>query len=250
VRLVEGCQLGAYALAVSADGTKAAAGCKDGVVREFALADGRLLRELHGHRGYVRSVAYTRNADRLLSSADDGAILAWSAQADEPMARLEGHRGGVLTVAVSPDDKWAISGGRDGSVRLWDLAQDKLAKTLQGHRGWVEAAAFAGETGYGVSVGRDGCLLRWDLRAGRVAGRMEHHESQYALACSRDGGRAFSAGDSGQIVCWDLVQDEQRAVLAGDQRTVRGLALSPDEKLLVSASADATLLVWDLRGVE
>lgn len=245
VLLIPGAKLGAYALAVSPDGQRVAAGCKDGVVRVFSLVDGKLLRELDAHRGYVRSVAYTHDGTRLLSSADDGSICVWQADCAEPRARLEGHRGGVLAVAVSPDDKLALSGGRDGTVRVWDIPAGKLLHTYKGHRGWVHAVAFAGGGRWAISTGTDRRLLRWDLESGELAADMDSGWIYYALACSPDGLRAYGAGNSFGITCWDLRSAKKVAEFRGHQHVVYALAVSPDGKVLVTGSHDTTLLVWN-----
>lgn len=246
VRTIEGVKLGAHALAVSPDGTKVAAGAKDSILREFSLADGTLLRELAGHRGYVRSAAYSHDGTRLLSSADDGSVRVWVEGKSEPAAVLEGHRGGVLSVAVSPDDRLVASGGRDGTVRLWDLAKGLPLRTLEGHRGWVEAVAFAGPN-LVLSGGRDSRVLRWDTDSGKLVGEATHGGGVYGLACSPDGTAAYSVGSAPNVTCWRLPTGEKAKTLNGHEKNAAAAALSPDGKLLVTASADATLLVWDVR---
>jgi len=241
---IAGARLGAYAVAVSPDGDRVAAGCKDGVVREFDLSDGSLIRELTGHRGYVRAVAYTPKGSHLLSSAGDGTLRAWGRERDEPVHVLHEHRGGVLAIAVSPDGEFALSGGRDGTVRYWDLRRGTLLRTMAGHRGWVEAVAFAG-AGRALSGARDERILAWDLSTGEATAEMSPGRAVYALACTADGGRAY-AGGGGAITGWDLATGEQIAELSGHGSAVHGLALTADGSRLISASADTTLLVWEL----
>jgi len=246
VRVIEGVRLGAHAVAVSPDGSKVAAGAKDSILREFSLADGTLLRELAGHRGYVRAVAYSHDGTRLLSSADDGSVRVWVEGKSEPAAVLEGHRGGVLSVAVSPDDRLVASAGRDGAVRVWDLTKGLPLRTLEGHRGWVEAVAFAGPD-LVLSGGRDGRVLRWDAGSGKLLGDATHGGCVYGLACSPDGTAAYSAGSAPNVTCWRLPTGEKATTLNGHESNAAAAALSPDGKLLVTAAADATLLMWDVR---
>ena len=243
-QIIEGANLGAFALAVSPDGKRVAAGCKDGHVREFALADSKLLRDLAGHLGWVRSVAYTEDG-RLLSSADDGSVRVWAPGGNEPAAVLQGHRGGVLSVAASPDGKLALSGGRDGTMRLWDLAEGKLLQTIDAHRGWVECVLFAGDAGHALSSGRDGRVLRWDLAAGEPVATMTHGSWVKSLACTADGSHIYSGADDRRVVVWDST-GEQIAEFKGHQGPILALAASPDGRLVLSGSADTTLLVWAL----
>ncbi|MBN1344461.1 MAG: hypothetical protein JXQ73_17360 [Phycisphaerae bacterium] len=243
-RLIEGANLGAYAVTVAPDGQRIAVGCKDGKVREFACGDGRLLRELAGHRGWVRSVAYAPDGKRLVSSADDGSIRVWPAAGSELIARLVGHRGGVLAVAVSPDGRRAMSGGRDGTVRFWDLSAGKQICQAEAHRGWVNAVVFVGNGKRALSGGRDGRVLTWDVASGKMAGEMQHGSWVESLACSPDGARCYSGGDDGKVVAWDLGTRKRTATFAGHDGAVLALACSPDGKRVVSGSGDTTLLVW------
>ena len=233
-------------MAVSPDGSKAAAGCKDGVLREFALSDGSVLRELKGHLGYVRSAAYTPNGARLLSSADDGSIRVWAPDKLEPTAVLQGHRGGVLAIAVSKDGRRLLSGGRDGTVRLWDLTEANLAETLEGHRSWVGGVAFSGDGGHAFSIGYDSLLLRWNLETGQIETEITDKQRAYALVVNAGGTKAYSAGDNCGIACWDVTSGKLLKELKGHGRPVRALAISPDGKTAVTASDDTTLLVWEV----
>jgi len=244
--LIHNAGFGVYALAVSPDGSRIAAGCKDSAIRVSSASDGKLLRELRGHRGYIRSLAYTRDG-RLLSSADDGSICVWKRSASKPVVRLEGHRGGVLAVAVSPDDKLALSGGRDGTVRVWDLAKGKLLKTCEAHRGWVCAVAFVPESRCVVSAGYDGRVLRWDLNSDKPEAEMHlAHRGHWALACSPDGRRVYAAGKNRGWACRDLQTGEKIAEATGHRQAVQSLAVSPGGDLLATGSQDTTLLVWKI----
>lgn len=241
----------AQTVAVSPDGKRVAAGCKDGVIRELALDDGCLLRELKGHTGYVRSLRY--GATGLISSGDDGSIRFWSAAATEPARVIEGdliaqagHRGGVLSIALSPDGERLLSGGRDGTMRLWRVSDGKQMAVFDQHRSWVEAVAFAGGNRRAASVSRDGCLRLWDLQTKQLLAEMNVGGTPGALACSADGSRAYVSGRTGIVTCWDLVNAKQVAALKGHGDAVTALALAEDGKHLISASEDTTLLVWQV----
>jgi WD40 repeat protein len=75
------------------------------------------------------------------------------------------------------------------------------------------------------------------------------------MAFSPDGrmlatGHAIPDGSSDpaslpSVCLWEVATGKLRLQLSGHQRSVRSLAISPDGRLLVSGSADATALVWD-----
>ena len=239
---IGGAKLGAWALAVSPDGERVAAGCKDGVVREFSLRDGSLVRELIGHRGYVRAVAYTPGGSHLLSSAGDVTIRAWG-DGDEPVHVLDEHRGGVLALDVSPDGEFAISGGRDGTVRYWSLGGGSLVRTMTGHRRWVQAARFISDT-TAVTADGYGAVIVWDLATGEALRQLNHGSGVSALAVHH--GRIYAAGGA-SVSCWDADTGESFASFSGHADAILGLAVTEDGRV-VSASEDTTLLVWPPAG--
>ncbi|MBD3292453.1 MAG: PQQ-binding-like beta-propeller repeat protein, partial [Armatimonadia bacterium] len=217
---------------------RVAAGCKDGIVREFSLTDGSLIRELSGHRGYVRAVTYTPGGSHLLSSAGDGTIRAWGDGA-EPVHVLDEHRGGVLAIDVSPDGNYAISGGRDGTVRYWSLSGGGLLQTMTGHRRWVHAARFVSDT-LAVTADGYGAVIVWDLETGEVLREMKHGSGVSALAVHE--GRIYAAGGR-QVVSWDAATGEQVATHQGHADTIMAMTRLDDGRI-VTASEDTTLLVW------
>jgi WD40 repeat protein len=214
-------------------------------VREFDLAAGRVVRERKGHRGYVRSVAYTRAGRELLTSADDGSIRIWG-EGDTPEKVLEGHRGGVLSIALSPDDALVLSGGRDGTVRLWDRRRAALLHTWEGHRGWVEAVLFSSDGRFACSAGRDGRILRRAVESGQLVGEMVPGGRVLSLAGTPDGRLLFAGNENGAITCWNADTGKQVRKLEGHAGPINALAITPDGKRLLSASEDTTLLVWNV----
>ena len=244
---MEGANLGAYALAVTADGSRAAAGCKDGVIREYALPAATLIRELKGHRGYIRCLAYSPDGGHLFSGAGDGRIHVWGMAGDEPIRTMKEHLGGVLALDVSGDGTRLLSGGRDTTVRLWDLQSGELLQTCRGQRGWVEAVRFVGDATRAASAGRDGRMLLWDLQTGEQTAQMQPETKVNALTVTADGGALFAGGANGVITRWDTATGEKTSQLPGHRGAVTALALCDNDTRLVSASEDTSLLVWDVQ---
>ncbi|KAJ7893820.1 hypothetical protein B0H14DRAFT_3427117 [Mycena olivaceomarginata] len=79
---------------------------------------------LVGHRGSVRSVAFSPDGARIASGSDDETIRVWDAATGQPFGEpLAGHRGSVRSVAFSPDGMCIAWGSDDKTIRLDRRAQ-------------------------------------------------------------------------------------------------------------------------------
>lgn len=231
--------LGASCVAGSFDGSRVAVGSKDSLIREYTM-DGKPLRELKGHCGYIRALAYLPDG-RLASCADDGTILLWGEKI-EPLLKLEGHRGGVLALAVL-DGQHVASAGRDGTVRMWDPASGKQLWNKTEHRGYVTCLSV-GAQGNLLSSGRDGRILCWDKQGTLLPGEANTGSWVNAIAATADGTAVYSGTD--KLTAWRLADGKQTVTREGHVGPINALAVAPDGKRFVSASADGTLLIWSL----
>ena len=119
---------GLTCLDVSPDGAVVASGSgfEDSTIRIWDCADGRLLRELKGHTGWVSEIAFTRDGRRLISSAADQTIRTWDTATWKQMRVLRGNTDEIGTVARDGSGQLVASGSRDGKILLWE-ADEKEA---------------------------------------------------------------------------------------------------------------------------
>jgi WD40 repeat protein len=71
-----------------------------------------------------------------------------------------------------------------------------------------------------------------------------------ALCFSRDGGTLFGGRyDIGDLYVWDVRGGGPARMVPGHRDRITFLAESKDGRSLASASADGTVLVWDVAGL-
>jgi WD40 repeat protein len=250
------CQGKVAAFAFSPDGKRLATAEAGGMARIYHTASKQVLCTLKAAARDVFAVAFSPDG-KLLATMGNGwpgpgeqrewpgqVARLWDAFTGKEVAVDEElHRTGH-TVAFHPGAKTLVvlhlaaqakkppGGSAYGSlppvedcmetIRLWDLAavRERLRFEDPAYRALLEKSPW-------------GCVI----------GR----SSSEPCAFSPDG-RLFAVPGVGGIVLFETASGKPRLRLAGAWG-VTGLAFAPDGKTLVSASADATVLVWDVSGL-
>jgi Flp pilus assembly protein TadD len=99
-------------------------------VKIWDSATGKELFALKGHAGWVSSVAFSPDGQRLASGSWDNTVKIWDSATGKELVSLKGHAGWVSSVAFSPDGQCLASANNngtiltsakvDGSIILWE----------------------------------------------------------------------------------------------------------------------------------
>lgn len=191
------------------------------------------------HTNEVKDVAYSPNARWLATASYDSKVLLYDAQTLAKQSTLADLALPLRFVAFSPDsavlaagyagnnleqlDRVLSQGPNDTAIALWDAAQGKHLRTLPGRYQWVSAMEFSAS---GKSI--------------------------YAAYWRRLPDR----GRFGDLSVWDVDSGAERQRLTLNQGGVDALAVSSDERWLVTGTSapksdsgetrSATIEVWDL----
>jgi WD40 repeat protein len=212
-QLLENTRYWGHAFALSPDGKLGAMGMSDGDVVLFDTTTGKDVKALRGHTSFVNAVAFSPDGTLLASGGRDKAIKLWDVKKRELVRTLVGHTQSVLTLAFSADGQTLASGARDFTLKLWALADVPPVRQLTIPR-----------------QGRVGC---WGfLKDGRrlVVGGLWFGVKQRT---------------EGQIDVLDLDTGQVERSLGPHDSDVDALALSADERWLVTGSQAGTVKLWD-----
>ncbi|MDJ0580775.1 TIR domain-containing protein [Crocosphaera sp.] len=265
-------------LAFSPDGKIIASASRDATIKLWKL-NHPLLTTFYGHNSRVYDVAFSPDDKMIASASRDGTIKLWNTQGIL-LNTLIGHQREVEQVTFSPDGQMIASASWDNTVQLWkkdDQTENdhdfKLFKTLDscrrhpythrcpGHRDQVHGITFSPDGQKIVSLSKDRTAKVWSregkllktfvIEKGTQVSDVTFSKDGQILVISRD-----NIVDLRERQWKDIYQrfeildgcETDDSNCQGHTNTVEGVAISPDGQMIVSASRDHTLKLWNLQG--
>ncbi|MHC4560307.1 MAG: protein kinase domain-containing protein, partial [Planctomycetota bacterium] len=232
---------------ISPDGNRiVTANCSEKVIKVWDATSGKEILTLCGHGRRVRTVAFSGDGKRIVSSAQDNIIKVWDAETGAELLTLRGHLYPCGSVTFSPDGNRIISGGWDEVIKVWDARVNHEVMTLGPHGSGAYSVAFSPDAKQLASTSRDGTVKVWDVSSGAELRTLKGHNSNVnSVAFSPDGKQIVSGSWDTTLKVWDVNSGNELMKFSGHKSLVSDVSFSPDGKRIVSGSSDNTVKVWD-----
>ncbi len=223
-------------------------GCEDGNLR---LGSAPADPVLYGHVGRVNSVSLRSDGLEAASGGTDGTVRVWEMPTGKQLVTLLGHTDKVHCVAYHPGGMFLASAGSDRTVRLWNAGTGEEVAVLSGHDGPIVALAFSPDGKSLASAGDDKTILIWDMdtirnERSKTVPQLTlqgHVATVTGLVFTSDNRRLISSSLDWTLKLWDVATGQQALTLHDQSAAVYGVALSPDDRYLVSATI--RLRIWE-----
>ncbi|MCI0458952.1 MAG: WD40 repeat domain-containing protein [Gemmataceae bacterium] len=240
-----------YDFAFSPDGKVLATAGSGNNMRFWDAATGKMLYEFPEEKGRAQNALFSPDGRHLISAAAGRGIQVWAVANRQEVHRFGEVKDSIRGMAVSPDGKILATahwgGAGKSPVLLWDLETGKRTAELKGGQGGVESLAFSPNgrllavTGYhrGVEI--------WEVATAQIRQTFTKHASQPSRAVFTPDGKGLIVTARQAIHAWDLASEKQLRLFTADKQLADGsLALSPDGRLLATASLDRMVRLWDI----
>ncbi|EJU05444.1 WD40 repeat-like protein [Dacryopinax primogenitus] len=271
----------ATCLILSRDGTRIAAGCKDGMIMVWDVNTGKAIcPPLIGHQEEIQFLRFSHNNLRIVSRSYDKLIL-WNADTGESIGEGEGRKEFSLQPSVvafsgdskhiafalgeeiignplvgHTDDVTELAFSHDSTcfasalIRVWNAEpNDEPAKTLNDDMSGVTCVAFSAHNKRIVSGHEDDTIRLWDAATGQIirSPLTGHTRVVTSVVFSCDGKFIVSGSEDSTVRIWDGATGEAMGKpLTGNNAPVTCLAISLDSKRIASGSWDDTIRMWDV----
>lgn len=220
-------------------------------------ANPNILVFLHGHRDWVRTVAFSPDGATVASGGDDGSVILWDVATRTKRGSITAPDRQVHSLAFSPDGRTLAVAGNSGAISLWDVASgQQRGQPLMGHTRRIYTLAWSHDGRLLASGSEDTTVRIWNTASLTLDGEpLEgHNEGVRSVAWSPDDSLLASGGNDSRIMLWNMAsRAPQGAPLADYPKEdtynddVAGVAFSPDGRLLAAANWDGTVSLWDVK---
>jgi WD40 repeat protein len=245
---------------LSEDDARIVTACDDGTVRIWNADSGALLQAIPAHAGSVTDAMFFAGDRRVLSIGQDGAVHVFEADGRKA-GDLTAHGKACLCAAVDPVLGLIATGGADHRVLVHDLegrlvtaldTLDPAAERGLDIEGNASALAFDRARRRLMVANRCDAMVVYDLDGFRphwVKARSQGQQYSVHLAFAQ-GGHHYATAHSG-VGDWTFVDADTLAArdlgkAAFPTAIVSAMRFSPGGSLLLVASRDGSVSVWDL----
>ena len=251
---------------------------EDDTIRLWERASGRCAATYEGHLGAVYSCRLSSDNTFAVSASWDKTLKIWDLRDHSPrfvrysscLATLEGHTGRVLSCALGGrSDSFCISASKDKTLRIWSLnnilSEDPSKRhvfcvgVLHGHQGRVFSCDVS-DSDMIASGSGDQSVKLWDIHSQSCVTTFTGHTAEVRrVVFCKSGSTLASASADKTVRLWSVRSDNRRCVRVfrghanvsqyrmNSWGAVLDVSFSLSSKLLVSASSDRTVRIWNGR---
>jgi len=250
----------------SSDGRFLISGGNDNTVRLWNVETGKLLKTVRGHAGWVRSCVFSSDSQQVLSGSHDHRAKLWNIGGYQEVRILggrvlEGHRDAILGASFSADGRRIVTASRDRSAKTWRVdTGEQIEEFREGHDFLATNAIFFPDGKKVVTSAADGSTIIWNVATGTQIEALEGTGLSAAVALSSDARwiltgsnvvqreKADGAGNTEKLCTpkiWDAESGDLLRELAAHHAEVTAVAISPDDRLLLTGDMSGRCRLWD-----
>ncbi|KAI1821254.1 soluble quino protein glucose/sorbosone dehydrogenase [Xylaria intraflava] len=234
-------------------GTYLATGSMDKMVRLFDPDTGKQIgKPFTGHSKWITSIAWQpfhlwrEDGPRFASASKDATIRIYMISGVTHHV-LSGHKSAVTMVRWGGLDH-IYSASQDRQIKVWNASDGTLRHSLNSHAHWVNHIALSTD-----SVLRTAFYDHTKTVPASVEEKKAKAKARFEKAATHGGKiveRLVSASDDCTVYIWDPESQGSKPInrLMGHSKQVNAVTISPDGRLIATASWDNSVKIFDRDG--
>ncbi len=231
-------------VALSGDGTRAAASCGTRQATLWDTLSGNILATVENIGD--GNLVFSRDGSLLAVPLGNDTIRLLNARNGSMPRDLPGPQAAGMVLAFSPDGSRLLAGSRRENIQVYDVLANKLTGTLKLNDEWTYSIVFSAD-GKRFATAGSGPVHLWDAATlNAVATETGFQGRINTLAFSPDGRTFAAASDDGTSRVWTSDTGQEVAILRGHGKQEIDLAYLGNNNVLATLSWDRSLQIWDI----
>lgn len=249
------------AVDLTRDGKTIISAWDDGKIRGYgfaakdkstSLVEKFLIEEAHS-KG-VTALACTSDGLGIVSGGGEGQVRIWKiSKSYDPRGKdtvslvetMMEHKGRVSDIKITRNDKECASASTDGTCIIWDLERRKRSQIVFSNT-LFQAVCYGAKECQIITGGTDRKVGYWECCDGKGIRELEGSKSGSinAMDVSPDQNYFVTGGDDKLLKVWTYEDGEVIFVGIGHSAPIKKAKICPNQRYIVSVSADGAILVW------
>ncbi|WP_437193448.1 WD40 repeat domain-containing protein [Planctomicrobium sp. SH527] len=185
---------------------------------------------------------------------EDDKLRFWILNPSAVPHSIQTGLGGIIEgLAISPDDKW-IATGFDETIKIWDVKTRKLVQTCQSEKRELWGLRWSPDGKMLAAFGDSSQIEIWNPESGALITKLSDGTNWYRTAAFSHDSRYLVLGTyesrfknhPGDVVIFDVEEKKLIKRYQGHRLTLRDIIVTPDNKKIISSSADGSIRVWKM----
>ena len=245
------------ALAITKDETRYIFSSKQSRIAVCDSGNRRLILDKQVKEKEIWTLAVCCNDTVVLAAGTSGLIRKLQYPSLKEIDTFSGHSGDINYIIVSHDEQWVFSCGDDMTVRKWPLNQtNPTSQILYNHQGLVYGMGLSHDSSLVATTGGEGvCIVYRNsgslTEAGTVLSTLKPPgdlSNLWICRFSPDSSLIAVGSQNSNTYIWKTTDWSLYRVLEGHTDRVRCMNFTKSGHVLITASIDNSIIVWDMRG--
>lgn len=181
----------------------------------------------------------------IASISADTSVKIWSTTNWSLVREYNGHTDDVYGIDYIREDIIA-TGGFDNTIQLWRISNGELKLKIN-TTSWIYCLKYLPTNGYLASGDFDGNINIWDITTGALVRILGYHSNRVFDLLLINNDLLASSSDLNTIVFWDLKTFTNQSTINAHGGQIWTMVLVSHLNLLISASTDETIKIWNLK---
>lgn len=232
------------------EGTLLASGTEgDNSIKVWDAKSGRIVGVLTGHKSFIKDLSFSPDGNNLVSVDQQGSIFFWDINTWTFKDSLY-YQYPVISLSYSYKGKYLLAGTENKKVLSFDLEKMDIAEELGEHNTEVTNISVDPSTGIWASGSSNGQVKVWEEYLGFIAEKKLHFRKLSGLKFIENGKTLLSSAGDGNIAFWDAHTLDKKNNFDAHNRPITSFDVNEKEGIIVTASLDKTIKVWNQNGTE